>query len=192
MTLPRSSDRFYLDAAVGWLLLGNLVEAKINLDRITPLGRLQPEAMLTRWQVFIQLKEWEQAHHLARAFTRLCPLLPAGWVCLSYTLYRMDRHEEARKVLLAQVDRFPQFSVIPYLLASYAWKAGRRQEARQWLTQSAALGGLGVLSRKHLEDCSRLLVGHSAQPKKRSRHSVNVKVRSRRSFRSGFQAEPGS
>jgi predicted Zn-dependent protease len=192
MSPSGSLDRFYLDAAAGWLLLGNLVEAKANLDQITPLGRLQPEAMLTRWQVFVQLREWEQAHHLARAFTRLCPLLPAGWVCLSYTLYRMDRREEARDVLLAQVERFPQFSVIPYLLASYAWKAGRRQEARQWLARSAALGGLAVLSRRHLEDSSRLLAGHSARPKKRSRRATDVSLGSRRTSRSGFQAEPGS
>jgi predicted Zn-dependent protease len=171
-------------------LLGNLTEARIQLDRISPLGRLQPDAMMARWQVFVQLREWDQAHHLARAFTRLCPVLPAGWVCLSYTLYRMNRTEEAWEVLLAKAHRFPKFSGIPYLLACYAWKSGHREEARKWLDRSAALGGPSVLSTKQLEDCSRLLVGHpTKRPRKSARRNRLANVRA---LRSGFRSKPGA
>jgi predicted Zn-dependent protease len=181
-------DRHYLHAAVGWLLLGNTSEAKLQLDLISPLGRLQPDAMMIRWQLFIRLAQWEQAHHLARAFTRLCPVLPAGWIFLSYTLYRMNRIEEAWEVLLAKLQRFPKFSGIPYLLACYAWKSGNRREASKWLARSALLGGPSVLSTALLEDCSRLLVGH---PSTRGTKS-NGKRRGKRPhpLRVGFRSKP--
>lgn len=162
MALLGFPDRHHLNASIGWLLLGNLHEAKAQLDHISPLGRLQPEAMLTRWQLFVRLEEWNHALHLAKAFTRLCPILPAGWLCLSYTLYRMNRREEARQELLAKTHHFPKFSGIPYLLACYAWKSGNRLEAEKWLARSAALGGPAMLSTADLEDCSRLLIGQPA------------------------------
>jgi predicted Zn-dependent protease len=150
-------DRHYLEAAVGWMLLGNLSESRLELDQISALGRLQPQAMLVRWQVYIRLAEVDHAHHLARAFTRLCPSLPVGWICLSYTLYQMGRWEEAWEVLLSKVHRFPKFSGIPYLLACYAWKTGSSTESRRWLARSAALGGPATLDAAALEDSSRLL-----------------------------------
>jgi predicted Zn-dependent protease len=186
MALLQFPDRHYLNAAIGWLLLGNTGEAKAQLDLISPLGRLQPDAMMIRWQLFVRLAQWDQAHHLARAFTRLCPMLPAGWVCLSYTLYRMNRMEEAWEVLLAKLQRFPKFSGIPYLLACYAWRSGNRREARKWLARSALLGGPTVLSTRQLNDCSRLLVGHSTTGRKKVNRKRGGKrpLQSRGGFRS--------
>jgi predicted Zn-dependent protease len=160
----RFPDRHYLEAAGGWMLLGNLIEARVEVDQISPLGRLQPQAMLVRWQVYIRLAEVDHAHHLARAFTRLCPSLPAGWMCLSYTLYQMNRSEEAWEVLLSKVHRFPKFSGIPYLLACYAWKTGSSTEARRWLARSAALGGPATLDAAALDDSSRLMASGASMP----------------------------
>jgi predicted Zn-dependent protease len=188
MALLAFPDRHHLNAAVGWLLLGNLDEARAQLDQVSPLGRLQPDAMMTRWQLFVRLEDWDQAHHLARAFTRLCPVLPAGWVCLSYTLYRMNRVDEAWEVLLAKAHRFPKFSGIPYLLACYAWKSGHRREAEKWLARSAALGGPSILSMSQLEDCSRLLVGHPSRRLNRS--SRNARPTRSHPSRHGFGSRP--
>jgi predicted Zn-dependent protease len=159
-------DRHYLEAAVGWMLLGRLIEARLELDQISALGRLQPQAMLVRWQVYIRLAEVDPAHHLARAFTRLCPSLAVGWICLSYTLYRMDRSEEAWEVLLSKVHRFPRFSGIPYLLACYAWKTGSSTESKRWLARSAALGGPSTLDAATLDDSARLMTSGVLMPLK--------------------------
>ena len=134
-------DQHHLDAAVGWLMLDNPEEARKEVERVSLLGRLMPETMVLRWQIFARLKRWQQALHVAEVCTRISPGQAAGWLCLAYTHYRLDQPRKAWETLLSRVSLFPKMRGLPYLLACFAAKAGLRDEAGVWLARSAAMGG---------------------------------------------------
>jgi predicted Zn-dependent protease len=144
-------DQHHLDAAIGWLMLENPAEAKLEVDRVSLLGRLRPEAMVLRWQILARLTRWEQARHVAEVCTRICPSQAAGWLCLAYSLYRLDHPNEALEVLRARISLFPRMRGLPYLLACFASKAGLREEADVWLARSAAMGGPSEIKHGPLE-----------------------------------------
>jgi hypothetical protein len=52
MACLSDSDRLHLEAAHGWLGLGNWREANEELDRITPHLRVHPDVLSTRWMVY--------------------------------------------------------------------------------------------------------------------------------------------
>lgn len=145
-------DHHHLDAAIGWLMLDNPEEARIEVDRISLLGRLLPETMVLRWQIFARLLRWEQARSVAEICTRICPGQAAGWLCLAYALYRLDQPRKAWDVLHPKVSLFPNMRGLPYLLACFASKAGLSEEAEKWLTRSAAMGGPSEIRNGSLEE----------------------------------------
>jgi hypothetical protein len=55
-------DRRYLEAAEGWLGLGNFLEANEELECITPQMRAHPDVLCMRWSVYAQEKngKWRQ------------------------------------------------------------------------------------------------------------------------------------
>jgi hypothetical protein len=134
-------DRHYLNAAQGWLQLGNLREARLEAERISLLGRAHHDAFLTRWRIASRAADWTEAHRLAEVHTRTWPNRAVGWICLSYSLFRLNRPLEAWMQLLPRVSQFPRLSAVPYILACYAWQLGQMQVAREFLLRSAALGG---------------------------------------------------
>jgi hypothetical protein len=152
-------DQHHLDAAMGWLMLDNPTEALVEVDRISLLGRLMPETMVLRWQVFARLYRWEQALNVAEICTRICPGQAAGWLCLAYTHYRLDQPRKAWEVLVAKVSMFPNVRGIPYLLACFAARAGLNEEADVWLARSAALGGPRQIKDGPLEEGDLLISG---------------------------------
>lgn len=145
-------DQHHLDAATGWLMLDNAVEAKVEIDSISLLGRLLPETMVLRWQIYARLKHWEQARNVAEVCTRICPGQAAGWLCLAYALYRLDQPRSAWQVLHPKASLFPNVRGFPYLVACFAAKAGLDQEAELWLARSAALGGPSQIKKGPLDE----------------------------------------
>jgi hypothetical protein len=134
-------DQHHLNAALGWLALGNLGEARLEAERISLLGRAHQDAFLVRWRIASRTGQWSEAHRLADVHTRTWPNRAVGWICLSYSLFRLGRPLEAWMQLLPRVSQFPRLSAIPYILACYAWQLGQLQVAREFLRRSAALGG---------------------------------------------------
>jgi len=47
-----NADKFQIEAAEGWLMLGNPVEANEELEKISPENRRHPAALSVRWQVY--------------------------------------------------------------------------------------------------------------------------------------------
>ncbi|PYM12640.1 MAG: hypothetical protein DME18_10915 [Verrucomicrobia bacterium] len=168
-------ERHHLNAAVGWLKLGDLAEAKAEADQVSWLNRFHPEVFIVRWCIHSRVGKWEAARDLARIFTRLFPDRPTGWLCLSYSLYKLNRPLEAYLQLLHRIAAFPRVCAIPYFLACYAWKLGDFRGAGRWIAKFKSLGGgrkikSGVLDHTELllscEKASSLPV---ASPKSSSR-----------------------
>src|SRR6058998_973741 len=84
--------------------------------------------------------QWEAALNLARKFTRAAPGRPTGWLCLSYSLFKLKRPLEAFLHLLHQAKAFPRVGAISYLLGCCCLEMGDRKGAEDWLAKAQALG----------------------------------------------------
>ncbi len=133
-------EKHCLNSACGWLELGNPLEAKAEADKIPWLNHPNPEVFVLRWRIHAWLGKWEAAYHLARMFTKVAPDRPTGWLCLSYSLFKLKRPLEAFLHLLHQAKAFPQVGAISYFLGCCCLEMGDRKAAEAWLAKAKALG----------------------------------------------------
>ena len=78
ITALQPPDCFHLEAAQGWLELGNPAEADDELDKITPELRAHPDVLKVRWEICAAAKKWDAALEIAAALVRLAPDDPFG------------------------------------------------------------------------------------------------------------------
>ena len=134
-------DSIHLNAAEGWLELGNRVEAFEELEQITPQLRVHPDVLEVRWQIYAKEKKWDACVDIARAITKLAPSRPFGWIHLSFALHEQKKTQEAWDNLVGVAQRFPDEHLIPYNLACYAAQLGHLQEARDLLKKAFRQSG---------------------------------------------------
>lgn len=130
-----------LEAAEGWLGLGNQAEARAELDEVTPAMREHPLTLHFRWRVHAEARQWEAALAAATTLTGLQPKDARTWVNRSFALHELKRTLEARDGLLPVLDRFPQNALMRYNLACYESQLGNLDQAAEWLRQALALPG---------------------------------------------------
>jgi tetratricopeptide (TPR) repeat protein len=145
-------DRRHLEAAEGWLGLGNQIEAFEELEQISPQLRVHPDVLELRWQIYAKDNKWEACVNIARAIAKLAPSHPNGWIHLAYSLHELKRTKEAKDVLIPIVDEFPKEDFMRYNLACYACQLGNLKEAGQWLEKAFAIGDSKQLKLMALND----------------------------------------
>jgi Flp pilus assembly protein TadD len=136
-------DAHCLSAAIGWLELGNLGEAKAELALISPAGQTHPDVLEARWLVCAEQKAWAEALEAARVLTEAAPNRASGWLHLAYALRRIPDGsvQRAWDALLPVAGKFPKEPTVPYNLACYACQMRELETARQWLKRAMAVGG---------------------------------------------------
>ncbi len=122
-------------------MLGNTLEAKAELAKISPPGRDHPAALEVRWQICAAAKEWKQCLEIAEAIVTRAPEQPFGWIHQAFALHELKRTEEAYQLLAPLARKFPKESIIPYNLACYTCQLQRLPEARRWLKKAVQVGG---------------------------------------------------
>jgi tetratricopeptide (TPR) repeat protein len=127
-----------LNAVIGWVELGNLAEAKEELNQIPASGRAAPEVLEARWLLEAHMADWKGALKTAEEILRLAPNKSAGWLHRAYALRRVKRGglKEAAESLRPAFDKFPKEPTIPYNLACYACQLGKLEEARKWFAEA--------------------------------------------------------
>src|SRR5437870_766180 len=123
------SDLRRLEAAQGWVGLGNWREANEELENITPENRAHPEVLCIRWQIYCMAEKWERANEIARVISERMLTHMACW------LHKKKRTEGAWRLLLGVADKFPDNHSMRYNLACYASQLGNFEDARKWLEQ---------------------------------------------------------
>ncbi len=146
------SDQLFLDAAEGWLGLGNHIEAFQELERISAPAQDHPDVLRVRYGVFAASRKWEPAVEVAEALSRAFPEEAFGPIHLAYALHELRRTQAAWNVLLPQAPRFPKEHIIPYNLACYACQLGNLEEGRRWLGQAIEVAGLPLIRKMALGD----------------------------------------
>ena len=133
------TERFHIEAAEGWLMLGNTTEAHEELEHITGENSYHPAVLSMRWQVYAAAKWWEAAYVVSKALCELAPHSPETWICQANTVRNYKGVIDAWSLLLSIVSKFPQDPIIRYNLACYAAQLNLLEEACAWLVQAFEL-----------------------------------------------------
>lgn len=135
-------DSHYLSAAMGWMGLGNIVEAEQELNRVGAVHQCHPDVLEVRWMILAEGKRWDAALEIARTLLRLAPNRSSGWLHQAYALRRAVSNglQQAWEALLPAYGRFPREATIPYNLSCYACQMNKLDEARTWLRRALQVG----------------------------------------------------
>lgn len=142
----------HLDAAEGWLELGNYLEAHEELEQIPAELRSHPDVLEVRFKIYAKAVKWEACADIAQAICKLVPNYSVGFIHLAYSLHEMKRTKEALHTLLPVAEKFRDEWVIPYNLACYSCQLGDLNEALRWLERAFAVSGKAEIKSKALED----------------------------------------
>ncbi len=136
-------DTHFLSAAIGWLELGNLEEAKVELGRVAAQWRDHPDVLEVRWLIHTQETNWEEGLAAAEKLLAIAPQRSTGWLHRAYALRRVKSGglPAAWNALLPAYEKFPGEPTIPYNLACYACQMGRPDDARHWLERAVSIAG---------------------------------------------------
>jgi len=151
--LPLEDQRL-LEAAEGWLGLGDHLAANEELDNITPQLRAHPAVLEVRYQVYAKAKNWNGAAEIAGTLVKLLPQSLAAWINWAYATRRKTWGgiPEAKKILLEAEPKFPKACLIRYNLACYDCQLGNLKEAEVWLEKAIDLAGKSDIRLRALKD----------------------------------------
>jgi hypothetical protein len=147
-------DSFHVSSAEGWMGLGNLAEARAELDQISRKHQSHPEVLHTRWALLAAGENWPEALAVARLLLKKAPKLAAGWLHQAYALRRVPEGglQAAWDGLFPALDKFPGNAFIPYNLACYACQMQRFDIARILLHRAVKSGGREEIRQIALHD----------------------------------------
>ncbi len=108
-------ETHYLSAAIGWLELGNLAEARAELAQIEPAGQSHPDVLEVHWALCGEEKNWTEGLEVATELVRVAPERASGWLHRAYALRRVPEGglRQAREALLPAFQQFAEESTIP-------------------------------------------------------------------------------
>jgi predicted Zn-dependent protease len=132
-------DQRFIEAAEGWLGLGDHLAANEELEQISPESKGDPKVLEVRLQIYWAAKKWEACVEIASALVRLKPDSEFGWIGRSFALHELKRTEEAYDLLLPAKEKFPKNWTIPYNLACYCAQLNRLDEAQDWFRKAMAI-----------------------------------------------------
>ena len=145
-------DNKHLEAAEGWLGLGNWREASEELEKIAPEHRSHPFVLEIRYKINSEAGKWETALKAANELRESLPDNQWGHFYTAYALHEMKRTQDAYDVLKTVVDEFPNHQFMRFNLACYSCQLGKSEEAMQWLKEAIAIGGKQDLRQLALND----------------------------------------
>ncbi len=137
--LPYPDDK-HLEAAEGWLELGNYLEANEELEQITPRLRAHPFVLEMRYKIYVEAEKWDGAVEIARTLSEMLPDNSWGYIHFAYALHALKRTKEAYEVLIPVVDKFSNSTML-YNLACYSCQLGQIKESMSWLEKAIDLAG---------------------------------------------------
>jgi predicted Zn-dependent protease len=141
-------DSLHLQAAEGWIGLGDYAAADDELEQISSASRTHPDVLQLRWRIYAAAKKWDACLDIATALTTMTPERRFGWIHRAHALDKLGRTQEAKDLLLSVVNDFESNSTIPYHLAQYCARLGQLDQAKQWLGKALlAADGLEAVNR---------------------------------------------
>jgi predicted Zn-dependent protease len=142
-------DNLHLQAAEGWLGLGDYTTANDELEQIAAASRAHRDVRQLRWRIYAHALKWDACLDISMALTAMTPERRFGWIHCAHTLDKLGRTQEAKDLLMSVVNKLAANSTIAYHLARYSARLGQMDEAKQWL-------GKALLVASDMEEAERL------------------------------------
>lgn len=146
------ADKFHVDAASGWIGLGDLDSARAELKQVSPEIQNHPAVLMVQSELLFAEENWDLLLPLTEKLLLQFPKLDFHWINRSYALHELQRTQEAFDALLPAAKKFPKRWLIRYNLACYCSQLGALDEAMKWLQQAIALAGEKEIKALALED----------------------------------------
>jgi len=147
-------DSHHLNAALGWLGLGNWKEADEELEQITQANRVHPDVLTVRLEVYVKAGKWDLAADVAKTLRDSRPKEPRYWISLAYATRRKQGGglKKAKEILLQAHRIFAREPTIAFNLACYECQLGDLKEAWKWLEIAFEVGNAQEWRLKALKD----------------------------------------
>jgi tetratricopeptide (TPR) repeat protein len=145
-------DHQFLEAAEGWLGLGDWREASLELAQIQPQFHTHPAVLEIRYKIHAEAKQWERAVAVAQQVRDRLPNDLWGHFYTAYAQHELKHTRAAYETLYAVAANFPKDYLVCYNLACYACQLGKLEEAMRWLKQAMSLADKRNLTEAALQD----------------------------------------
>lgn len=145
-------ELFRIQAAQGWIELGNFSEAIAELDQLGPDLQQHPDVLEVRWEICAKQKLWQEGAEVGRGLIRSAPERATSWINLSFALHELKQTQAAWDNLFGIAGTFPKVPTISYNLACYACQLGKLWEGEQWLKRAFDVGEPKELKQMALSD----------------------------------------
>jgi predicted Zn-dependent protease len=154
MSALEPPETHYLSAAIGWLELGNPVEAKTELARMTQASRRNPDVLEVEWAIHAAQNDWSAGVLAAQTLMQVDPKRASGWLHYAYALRRVAGGglQAAWEGLIPASEKFPDEPTIAYNLSCYACQMARTDDARKWLQRALKIGDRERIKQMALKD----------------------------------------
>lgn len=123
----------------GFLELGLLPEAAVELRKVAAADRARPDVQLVQIDLFMAARQWDRVVVAARRLARQAPDVEGAWIAWAYALREVQDIGSARKVLIEAEVLHGTCAVLQYNLACYNSLLGDRMEARRRLKRVAKM-----------------------------------------------------
>lgn len=145
-------DKRHLEAAEGWIGLGNYKEAAKELEQINPEFKNHPFVLVARYKLLGAAKHWDKAVKIAMSVQKLLPANPWGHFHAAFALHELKRTQEAYDTLTPIAGEFPDNWLMRFNLACYSCQLGKLDEAMHWLEKAIRLTGRQQIRQLALDD----------------------------------------
>ena len=147
-------DPMHLEAAAGWIQLGDYDSANDELEKIRAEWRAHPDVLDLRWLIYSNDEQWDACLDIASAVVKMVPDRAQGWLDKAFSLRRANDGgiEKAKPVLEEAAKLFPSDSMIQYNLACYCSQLGQLEAAQEHLHKSYELGDAKQIKLMALDD----------------------------------------
>lgn len=146
------TDTQHLQAAQGWLELGDWESANEELEEIQPSLRAHPDVLKVRIEVYMAAEQWDYVVEVAKTLASELPRNSFGHIHLAEALHTLGQTEDAWRSLVRVAHRFPKEWRVPYDLARYASRLGSLVEARELLAEAFEIGDGKAIKLQALND----------------------------------------
>jgi hypothetical protein len=134
-------DSFHLNAAVGWLGLGDPVSALKELEQISADNQEHLGVLFLRYEICAAAKNWDLAAVVSETLTKTVPDDPNFWICYAYSTRRKTGGgiPEAKEILLSAEPKFPDEYPFAFNLACYTSQLHQFDETEKWLKKAVKI-----------------------------------------------------
>ncbi len=146
------ADKFHVDAASGWIGLGDLPSARDELKQISRELRNHPAVLMVQSELLFAEENWEALLPLTEMLLRQFPKLDFLWINRSYALHELKRTQAAFAALLPAAKKFPKRWLIRYNLACYCSQLAALEDAMDWLQKAVELADKTEIKTMALDD----------------------------------------